>query len=383
MSLCLAGCSTRLQSMAEQERESVREDSLSCFISANEQDRGSVSVSAHSAILVEMDSGEAIYAKNADQRLPMASTTKIMTALVALENCDVSRVVTVPREAVGIDGSSIYLFEGERITMEDLLYALLLSSANDAAAAIAIEVGGSIEGFAQMMNDRAQKLGLESTSFTNPHGLYDDQHYTTARELALIAREAMKHPTFARIVCTYKWTSKMTQSEGVRLFVNHNKLLKSYEGACGIKTGYTKKSGRCLVSCAERDGVKLLCVTLNAPDDWRDHTSLFDYGFSLYTTYSLCEAGELEFTLPIVGGEQDCVELTNTIGAQVTLPRELTPECIIELPRFVYAEVTEGQILGYAVYVLDGREIARVPIAAKYKVSRKIYKKGILDAIFG
>lgn len=383
VSLCLVGCSARFASPDEQERESDTKDSLSCFIPSISANPTDVSVSAHSAILIEMDSGEIVYAKNADERLPMASTTKIMTALVALENCDVSRTVTVSPQAVGIEGSSVYLFAGEKITMQDLLYALLLSSANDAAAAIAIEVGGSIEGFAQMMNDRARELGLENTNFTNPHGLYDEQHYTTARELALIANEAMKHPAFAKIVATYKWASKMADSDETRLFVNHNKLLKSYEGTCGIKTGFTKKSGRCLVSCAERDGTRLLCVTLNAPDDWRDHSALFDYGYSIYTTLTLCEAGELEYSLPLVGGEQDCVELTNTARVSVTLPRGVTPECEIQLPRFVYADVNDGQILGYAVYKLDGREIARVPLASKYKVSRKIYKKGILGALFG
>ena len=234
--LCLASC-TR-SSTADSQSASL--SSISCFVPSSAKD--APALSAHSAILIEMDGGDAIYQRNADERLPMASTTKIMTALVALENCDVNKTVSVSPEAVGIEGSSVYLFAGERITMEDLLYALLLSSANDAAAAIAIEVGGSIEGFAALMNERAHSLGLENTNFINPHGLYDEQHYTTARELAVIAREAMKHPTFARIVATYKRTAEMADG-GERLFVNHNKLLSSYEGACGIKTGYTKKAG--------------------------------------------------------------------------------------------------------------------------------------------
>ena len=379
VSLCLVGCSRSVTA----DSQSAVSGSFVGFVAATESDADARTVSARSAILLEMTSGEVIYQKNADERLPMASTTKIMTALVALENCDVSHTVTVSPDAVGIEGSSVYLFSGESISMQDLLYALLLSSANDAAAAIAIEVGGSIEDFAAMMNQRAASLGLENTHFTNPHGLYDEQHYTTARELAVIANEAMKHPTFARIVATYKWTSQMAFGNAERLFVNHNKLLLRYEGACGIKTGYTKRSGRCLVSCAERDGTRLLCVTLDAPDDWRDHSSLFDYGFSLYETRTLCEVGELDYSLPLIGGEQDHVSLTNSAPVQVTLPRGAKPEITLEVPRFVFAEVTEGQILGYAVYKLDGREIARVPLCARYGISRKIYKKGILGAIFG
>lgn len=335
----------------------------------------SFGISAHSAILIEMSSGTAVYQKNADERLPMASTTKIMTALVALESCDTDRVVTVSPEAVGVEGSSIYLFAGERITMEDLLYALLLSSANDAAAAIAIEIGGSIEGFADMMNARAREMGLVSTHFTNPHGLYDEDHYTTARELAIIAREAMAHSTFAKIVSTYKKTAAMTSGEASRLFVNHNKLLQRYNGACGIKTGFTKKSGRCLVSCAERDGLAFLCVTLNAPDDWRDHSAMLDLGFSLYERKTLYDAGELKFTLPVVSGMDDAVTVTNTHVVELIMPRDGTlPECIIELPRFAYAEITEGQIMGYAVFLINGREVARCPLAAQYSVKKRVNK---------
>jgi D-alanyl-D-alanine carboxypeptidase len=227
----------------------------------------SPSVSARSAIVVEAETGRVIWAKNAHVSLPMASTTKIMTALVALENADPEKTVSIPPDAVGVEGSSVYLYEDERLRLEDLLYAMLLESANDAAAAIAIEVGGSIEGFSEMMNAKAEELGLERTSFANPHGLDDPEHYTTAAELARIAVAAMKNESFCNIVSTYKKTIPLNETEGVRLLINHNKMLSRYDGAVGIKTGYTKKSGRCLVSAAERDHVKLICVTLNAPDD--------------------------------------------------------------------------------------------------------------------
>lgn len=378
LAVCL--CSVACRSV---DAHNTTQSTLPCSLFVPTAEQQTLSLSAHSAILLEMSSGETVYQKNADERMPMASTTKIMTALVALENSELSRVVTVSPDAVGVEGSSIYLFAGERITMEDLLYALLLSSANDAAAAIAIELGGSIEGFADMMNGRASQMGLENTHFTNPHGLYDEQHYTTSRELAAIAREAMQNVTFASIVSTYKRTAPMTDADGARLFVNHNKLLRGYEGACGIKTGYTKKSGRCLVSCAERDGLAFLCVTLDAPDDWRDHAAMLDHGFSLYENKTLCSSGELKFTLPVISGEQSSVSVANVDDVRSVLPKgEIEPEIVIELPRFVFADVKQGQILGYAVYKLDGKEVARCPLVAQYSVQRKIYNKRILG-IFG
>ena len=224
-------------------------------------------VSAKSAILIEASTGEVIWSENPDQRLPMASTTKIMTALVAIESGDVKRTVSISPLAVGVEGSSVYLYANEKMTLEDLIYAMLLESANDAAAAIAIEVGGSIEGFADMMNERASSLGLSNTHFENPHGLDGETHYTTARELAIIAREAYSNEILKGIFSTYKKTIPLNETEGVRLLINHNKLLKSYDGATGIKTGFTKKSGRCLVSAAERDGLEFIAVTLNAPND--------------------------------------------------------------------------------------------------------------------
>ena len=340
------------------------------------------SVSAASAILIDASNGNVLSSKSPDKRMPMASTTKIMTALVALENCDVSAVVEIPQGAVGIEGSSVYLYAGEKLTMEDLLYAMLLESANDAAAAIAIEVGGSIEGFADMMNEKAASLGLKDTHFTNPHGLDDEAHYTTARELAIIAREAMKNERFAEIVSTYKKTIPLNDTEGVRLLINHNKLLKSYDGAVGIKTGYTKKSGRCLVSAAERDGLRLICVTLSAPDDWRDHKSLFDYGFSNYSSRVLCEEGEFEQMLPVIGGEEEYVTVTNEKSVRLTLPKSADPiECTVELPRFVFAPVNDGEKVGRLLFSVNGTVICTLPLHAKYAVGEVKQSKSLWDRI--
>lgn len=339
-------------------------------------------ISATSAILIEAESGRVIAEKNADQRMPMASTTKIMTALTAIENCDVKKTISVPSAAVGIEGSSIYLYEGEQLTVEDLLYAMLLESANDAAAAIAIAIGGSIEGFAEMMNARAKALGLENTHFENPHGLDSPEHYTTARELALISAAAMKNETFQKIVSTYKITIPLNQTEGVRLLINHNKMLKSYSGAVGIKTGYTKKSGRCLVSAAEKDGVKLIAVTLNAPDDWQDHTKMLDLGFSILESRTLCEVNEFKRVQPIIGGDYDSVILTNTTSCAVVLPRS-APEikCRLELERFTYAPLKEGETVGHLVYTLDGEILAKVPICATSSVTKASYRLGLWERL--
>ena len=339
-------------------------------------------VSARSAVLMDAKSGIILGAKNPDERLPMASTTKIMTALVALENADPSKTVEVSPLAVGVEGSSIYLFSGERLTLEELLYAMLLESANDAAAAIAIEVGGSIEGFSVLMNRKADSLGLSNTHFTNPHGLDGEEHYTTARELAIIARAALENESFAKIVSTYKKTIPLNGTEGVRLLINHNKLLKNYDGAVGVKTGFTKKSGRCLVSAAERDGMRLICVTLQAPNDWQDHKAMLDHGFKSYSSRLLCHKGEVAKILPAVGGMTDHITVVTECEARVTLPSTAISriEQRIELRRFEYAPIQEGERLGSLIFTLDGEIIANVPLIAGHSVEEPP-KKSFWDKI--
>lgn len=383
ISLCLAifsGCSQPVLK-SEQNAAPSRVSQLSFPVNYP------TDVSAKAAVLMESSTGRIISAKNADIRLPMASTTKIMTALVAIENCDISTVVTISPDAVGIEGSSVYLFEGEQLTLEDLLYALMLASANDAAAAIAIEVGGSIEGFAEMMNAKAREMGLSDTHFTNPHGLDDPEHYTTAAELAKIAAVAMQNEVFRTIVSTRKKTIPQNDGEGVRLLVNHNKLLNSYEGCIGVKTGFTKQSGRCLVSAAERDGIELIAVTLSAPDDWNDHKTMLDYGFSLYESRTLCGEGEFQYTMPVIGGGMDYVILKNEDAVTLVLPKN-TPEveCTVELPSFIYAPVSQGEQVGSLIYTVDGKIVAEMPIIASYAVDRAAYKKNFwerLSSLFG
>lgn len=378
VSLCFAlfaGCSQSIMPRGQPEAPSrVSQLSLPVAYPAD--------VSAKAAVLIEASTGRVISAKNADVRLPMASTTKIMTALVAIESCDVSTVVTIPAEAVGIEGSSIYLSEGEQLTIEDLLYALLLASANDAAAAIAIEVGGSIEGFAEMMNEKALDMGLSDTHFTNPHGLDDPEHYTTSAELAKIAAAAMENDVFREMASTRKKTIPKNNGEGVRLLINHNKLLNSYEGCIGVKTGYTTKSGRCLVSAAERDGVELIAVTLSAPDDWNDHKTMLDYGFSLYESRILCTESEFQYTMPVISGKAEYVVLKNEGTLALTIPKN-TPrlEFTVELPSFIYAPVTQGEQIGSLIYTIDGNIVAEMPIIASYSVDRAVYKKSFWERL--
>lgn len=340
-------------------------------------------ISAKGAVLIESSSGKIICAKNENARMPMASTTKIMTAIVALENSELDRIVSVSPLAVGTEGSSIYLYKNEEISMESLIYALMLESANDAAAAIAYEISNSIEGFAELMNKKAQELGLTDTHFDNPHGLDSDTHYTTAKELGIIASYAMKNPTFREIVSTYKKTISLNSTEGVRLLINHNRLLKYYEGTIGIKTGYTKKSGRCLVSAAQRDGVELLCVTLNAPNDWEDHTKMLDYGFSIFESRTLIEPGEFCASIPVISGNGSEIILTNADEVKVTIRKNSGDiKCTVELFRFYFAPINKGDVLGRLVYTLDGEEIGESKIYALSDIQAVKYKKNLFEQLF-
>ncbi len=239
-------------------------------------------ISAKSAVLIDGASGRVLYEHNAYEKMPMASTTKIMTGLLACESGKLGEPVKASAFASGTEGSSLWLKIGEKLTLEELTYGLMLKSGNDAAVAIAEHLGGSADAFALLMNKKAMGIGAVNTNFKNPHGLDAEGHYTTAFDLALIAREAMKNEKFREIVSTKTYSIPMQGENWDRALKNHNKLLWQYEGCNGIKTGFTKKCGRCLVSSAEQDGMRLICVTLNAPDDWNDHKYMLDYGFSNY-----------------------------------------------------------------------------------------------------
>ena len=339
-----------------------------------------LSVNAKAAALYEPATQTFLYSKNADERLPMASTTKIMTALVAIERENLNREISVDERAVGVEGSSAYLKAGEIFTLRELLYALMLQSANDAAEAIAYAISGNVEGFAELMNEKALSLGLTNTNFTNPHGLDCEEHYTTAHDLAIITAEAMSYPEFSEIVST---SVKRVEKEGIsRLFANHNKLLKLYDGCIGVKTGFTKKSGRCLVSAAERDGLQLISVTLDCPDDWNEHKKMLDFGYGQMERVILLSQEDFEYTLPVLNAEQNSVRLGISEDLFVIKRKdEQMPNFQIELPRFLGAPILYGDKVGKIVVKSGEKILLECDVVALEAINVK-KKEGFFSFLF-
>lgn len=306
-------------------------------------------VSAQKAILLDATTGRVIYEKNADSKALIASTTKIMTALVVCEQCNVLDRMRIPKEAVGIEGSSMYLQEGEILTIQELLYGLMLHSGNDAAVALAIYCGGTVEGFAQLMNDKAHRLGLNNTHFVNPNGLDSPGHYSTARDMAVLAAYAMNNPIFAQTVST------KTVRVGNRTLRNHNKLLWRLEGADGVKTGFTKAAGRILVSSATRQGRRLIAVTMNDGNDWADHTKLLEMGFSQYTLKKIVQKDDYLGSIEIVGGEKRSVSVYASEDFSYPLSNAEKPEIVLQGAGFAYAPVVCGGA-GNDVYICIGNK---------------------------
>lgn len=313
------------------------------------------SIRAQSAILMDAASGRVLYALDADTRSRIASTTKIMTGLLACEELELDAEYTVPAEAAGIEGSSMYLRAGERVTGRELLYGLMLRSGNDAAVALAILCDGSSERFAARMNARAAQLGMENTHFQNPNGLDEEGHFSTARDLAILTRAAMKNPDFREAAGT------KSASFGQRVLTNHNKLLWSYAGANGVKTGYTRAAGRILVSSAERGGRLLIAVTICDPDDWNDHVKLLDYGFSAFEKHTFLSAGEAVGTVPVVGGTRESVNVVSGGALSWPLRSEEKTELRLHYPKLVFAPVVPGPA-GWAELLVDGAAVRCVPL---------------------
>ena len=311
-------------------------------------------VSAQSPILLDVQTGRVLYEKQADQQSLIASTTKIMTALVVCEHCNVLDRMQIPKEAVGIEGSSMYLQEGEILSLQELLYGLMLRSGNDAAVALAIYCGGTVEGFAQLMNDKAHSIGLENTHFENPHGLDSPDHYSTARDMARLTAYAMKNPIFAKTVST------KTVIAGGRTLQNHNKLLWQLEGADGVKTGYTKAAGRILVSSAVRDNRRLIMVTMDDPNDWADHKNALEQGFSDYRISNFLRKGDLLGFAEVEGGVSDRVDLLADADFSYDLTENEKLRVCISGTGFVYAPVSAGQSAGYAHIFLNETPVGKV-----------------------
>ena len=321
-------------------------------------------ISAEKAVVMDAATGRVLYERRSEEESLIASTTKIMTALVVCRQCNVLDRMRIPAEAVGIEGSSLYLREGEVLTVQDLLYGLMLHSGNDAAVALAIYCGGTVEGFVERMNDMARELGLENTHFANPHGLDAPDHHSTARDLAILAAFAMEDPIFRQTVST------KTVTAGERSLRNHNKLLWQVAGADGVKTGYTRAAGRILVSSATREGRRIIAVTINAPDDWRDHAALLEEGFSRYALTRIIGAGERVEMMPVMGGEWAFVELVagNAFSYPIEAGERVTLEPIGS--GFVYAPVVEGADAGYAWVRINGTAVGKIPLRYGKTVER-------------
>jgi len=339
-------------------------------------------VTAVRSVLIEADSGQILFGNREKERAGMASTTKIMTALVAINSMPLDTVFTIPKEATGIEGSSIYLVEGEQLTIEELLYGLMLRSGNDCAVALAIACSGSVEKFVQKMNQTAAEMGITDTHFVNPHGLYDENHYTTAYSLARITAEALKNDTFRKIVSTKKAYIPYNNVPRGRVLTNQNRLLHSYEGCIGVKTGFTDETGRCLVSAAERNGVRLIAVTLNDPNDWNSHRAMLDYGFHQLERVVLAEKGALKVSVPVTGGRAAFVKAENDSEASAVLRKGFAYTSRLVIPRFLYAPVKKGDIVGYAeFYDGGGKLFYRLPLKATEDVEYK--KLTLFEKIFG
>ena len=329
--------------------------------------------SARSAILIERETGKALLSHNAHEKLPMASTTKVMTALITLEYGGLDEVVTVGRNAYGVPGTSIYLNLGEKITLRDLLYGLMLASGNDAAVAIAEHIGGDVETFCRMMTERASQLGCTDTVFLTPHGLPKDGHFTTAHDLALIAQEAMKHDLFREIVSTRRASIPWEGRSYQRILNNKNKLLSTYEGATGIKTGYTKAAGRCLVFGAKRDGLEVIGVVLRCSDWFDEAARLMDAAFERYEMFTVFDEGETVRVLPVEEGTQEtvCILCGGSLAAAV--PKGTIPVLEFDLPETVLAGQEEGSVVGEVRLVHDGQTLAAAPLVLGETLAQRDY----------
>ena len=304
--------------------------------------------SAASAVVMAAN-GEIVYEKNASFQRPIASTTKIMTAIVVIENCGLDEVVEITSDSCNIEGSSMYLKAGESYTVRELLEGLMLVSGNDAAHALALHTAGSIDAFAELMNEKCRELGMVNSHFKNPHGLSEDGHYSTAADMAKLMVYCMENPDFAKLSAT-KSSSNANHS-----FVNHNKLLHICPGCTGGKTGYTMAAGRCLVSSCERDNSRFVCVTLNAPDDWDDHMNLYNWAFS---NYRMCDVAQgLRFEIPVVSGEKDKVTLAAD-KLEVLIPKSEEIEIKAQMPHFIFAPVAEEEAGGSFKAYCKGELIA-------------------------
>ena len=321
-------------------------------------------VGAGAAVVMEAQTGALLFSQNPHEELPMASTTKIMTALLTLEQPGLDEEFIVDPEAIRVEGSSMGLREGDTVTLRDLAGGMLTASGNDAAGAAAVRIAGSLEDFAGLMNRRAQELGMLNTHFVTPSGLDAEGHYSTAYDMALLAREALRNPVFAEMAAAKRLTLHYGNPPYDRSLLNHNRLLSLYPDAIGVKTGYTKTAGRCLVSAARRDGVTLICVTLGCPDDWNVHEALYERYFPMVRMEELVPAEELR--LPVVGGTAPDVGLGQASQLSLAVVEGLDAPVTEKIfaPKFLYAPILGGDIVGKIVYYREGQPVGESVLTA-------------------
>ncbi len=338
--------------------------------------QGDIHVSASSSILIEMQTGEVLFEKSAHEKRAMASITKIMSTLITIESGDLDSEFEVDSNAIKVEGTSMGLTEGDVVTKRALCYGMLLPSGNDAANAAAVAVGGDIDGFIKMMNQRAEQIGMKNSNFVTPSGLDADGHYTTAYDMAMLTRVALKNPDFAEICSSKTAKVKFGNPPQDRWMKNSNRMLKAYDGANGVKTGFTDKAGRTLVSSATRDGITLICVTLRAPNDWADHQKLLDYGFSIVKREEI-EIDYSKLSVDVVGGYSKTVGVLphREPSAPVTSKQRGKIEMEIIREQFVYAPVKAGDIVGEIVFKLNGEEVDSISIVASSDIDAYIVEQ--------
>lgn len=348
-------------------------------------------VSAQSAVVLTADTGTVLFEKDGHTPRPVASTTKIMTALLALEAAQEQGdpLVDITQEMVAVEGSSMGLQAGNSISLTGLAAGMLLASGNDAANAAALYLDGSLESFAARMNQRAAALGMEDTHFVTPSGLDGEDaqglgHLSTAYDMALLARAALEDQAFRQLCSSPSLAVEFAEPVKRVTYTNHNKLLAQYQGCVGVKTGFTKEAGRCLVSAAERDGALLIAVTLNAPNDWQDHTALLDYGFSQVEPYQLA-GGDVRLTVPVVGSPVEVVSLRGSNGGEVTLPlgQGAQVERVVHAPKFLYAPVESGEQVGEICWYLEGQLLGSAPLTAAGAAPLQEKAPSLWERLFG
>lgn len=330
-------------------------------------------ISAKSACVLDASTGQIIYALNEHEKMPMASTTKIMTCLLALESGDIGREITVTQEMLGADGTKLGLKLDDQITLYDLICAAMVLSGNDAADAIAVAVGGSKDAFVSMMNERAAEIGMFNTHFDTPSGLdeFTDAHYSTAYDMCLLGMEAAKNPDLIEITSATEVEIYVGNPKVRRVLTSHNYLLTTYKikGCDGLKTGYTMKAGRCLVSHVVRDGVNLVCTTLNAPNYWTDHRKLYNYSFELYDSHEI-DANIGNLHMMVVGGAQQTVPLACEASGSFAVLKSQKDSVYrqVTVNKFEYAPVSVGQVVGKLQYVSNDVVVAEFPITVAQDV---------------